>query len=167
MSEMFYRCQSLTILDVSTFDTHNVKNMEGMFENCSRLEMLDITSFNISNVTNFMLMFSQCTRLSTICCFGDWSSSSAQSGYMFYGCRALCGGAGTAYTDAITDKTYARPDGGPSSPGYFTAETITSIEQLPLNIEHSDGAIYNLAGQRLSKPQKGVNIVGGRKVVVK
>ena len=29
-----------------------------------------------------------------------------------------------------------------------------------------DGAIYNLSGQRLSKAQKGINIVGGKKVVI-
>ena len=28
-------------------------------------------------------------------------------------------------------------------------------------------AIYNLAGQRVNKMQKGVNIVGGRKVLIK
>jgi len=33
--------------------------------------------------------------------------------------------------------------------------------------EKEDGAIYNLAGQRLQKMQKGINIVGGRKVFVK
>ena len=27
--------------------------------------------------------------------------------------------------------------------------------------------IYNLAGQRLSKPQRGINIVNGKKVVVR
>ena len=31
----------------------------------------------------------------------------------------------------------------------------------------SDGVIYNLRGQRLTAPQKGINIIGGRKVVVK
>lgn len=31
--------------------------------------------------------------------------------------------------------------------------------------ENSDGAIYNLAGQRISKLQKGINIVGGKKVL--
>ena len=30
-----------------------------------------------------------------------------------------------------------------------------------------DGSIYNLAGQRLSKSQKGINIIGGKKVLVK
>ena len=30
-----------------------------------------------------------------------------------------------------------------------------------------DGAIYNLAGQRLQKMQRGINIVGGKKIAVK
>ena len=30
-----------------------------------------------------------------------------------------------------------------------------------------DNDIYNLAGQRMQKLQKGVNIVGGKKVLVK
>ena len=30
-----------------------------------------------------------------------------------------------------------------------------------------DDAIYNLAGQRLSKPQRGLNIIGGKKVLIK
>lgn len=30
-----------------------------------------------------------------------------------------------------------------------------------------DGVVYNMAGQRLAKPAKGINIIGGRKVIVK
>ena len=30
-----------------------------------------------------------------------------------------------------------------------------------------NGSVYNLAGQRLSQPQRGINIVNGKKVVVK
>ncbi len=41
---------------------------------------------------------------------------------------------------------------------------IKAIDHSPLNIDHS---IYNMSGQRLSKPQKGLNIVGGRKVLMK
>lgn len=33
--------------------------------------------------------------------------------------------------------------------------------------DYSNATIYNLSGQRLSKPQRGVNIIGGKKVVVK
>ena len=44
----------------------------------------------------------------------------------------------------------------------------TSInEELGIRNEESDNFIYNLAGQRLQKMQRGVNIVGGKKVMIK
>lgn len=42
---------------------------------------------------------------------------------------------------------------------------IISIENGELTIEN--GAIYNLAGQRINRAQKGVNIVNGKKVIIK
>jgi hypothetical protein len=42
---------------------------------------------------------------------------------------------------------------------------IISIENGELTIEN--GAIYNLAGQRINRAQKGVNIVNGKKMLVK
>ena len=46
-----------------------------------------------------------------------------------------------------------------------TRDLITGVS--PLGETEEGAAIYNLAGQRLSKTQKGVNIVGGRKVLIK
>ena len=50
----------------------------------------------------------------------------------------------------------------------FGDET-TSIEHLPLTIDHSDGAWYSIDGRKLSgKPtQKGIYIKDGKKMVVK
>ncbi len=45
-------------------------------------------------------------------------------------------------------------------------ETVTGIE-APEEQVAAEGAIYNLNGQRLSRLQKGVNIVGGKKVFIK
>ena len=42
---------------------------------------------------------------------------------------------------------------------------MDEAESSKFNVQSSK--IYNLAGQQLSKPQKGVNIVNGKKVVVK
>ena len=50
----------------------------------------------------------------------------------------------------LEDGKYANPDG------------IKEVEGGKLNV---DNAIYNLAGQRLSKMQKGINIVGGKKIL--
>ena len=48
----------------------------------------------------------------------------------------------------------------------FDFDDATSInEELRMKNEESEAAIYNLAGQRLSKMQKGINIVNGKKVL--
>ena len=39
---------------------------------------------------------------------------------MFTNCTKLVGGQGTTYNANHVDKSYARIDGGPSNPGYFT-----------------------------------------------
>ena len=46
-------------------------------------------------------------------------------------------------------------------------EVIDGVEDLLAPASAASTAVYNLSGQRLSAPQRGVNIVGGRKVVVK
>ena len=91
---------------------------------------------------------------------------------MFRGCEKLVGGKGTPFDDAFTDKSYARPDGGTGSPGYFTADTMTGIKANENKQQSTDNRIYNLAGQQImngkwsnGKLPKGINIVGGRKVL--
>ena len=47
----------------------------------------------------------------------------------------------------------------------FNDDDATSIQAIENTIE--DGAIYNVAGQRVGKMQKGINIVNGKKIMVK
>ena len=51
-------------------------------------------------------------------------------------------------------------------PTAVTSYEATGINSVESNVKNSN-AIYNMAGQRLQKLQKGLNIVGGKKVVVK
>jgi len=44
-------------------------------------------------------------------------------------------------------------------------DDATSIQNSKFKIQNEEALIYNLAGQRLSKPVKGINIVSGRKVL--
>ena len=54
---------------------------------------------------------------------------------------------------------------------YFKLEEspdgINEIKNDELRMKNEDGVVYNLAGQRLQKMQKGVNIVNGNKVLIK
>ncbi len=50
----------------------------------------------------------------------------------------------------------------------FKLENISSSDINSIKTDHSHHAvIYDLSGQRLSKPQKGINIIGGKKVAIK
>ena len=44
-------------------------------------------------------------------------------------------------------------------------DDATSINSLTPALSEGEGAIYNLAGQRISKMQKGINIVNGKKIL--
>ena len=124
MPQMFAACSALTSLDLRSFDTQNVTDMSSMFDNCSSLQTLNVNSFDIGNVTNMAGMFNCCSELTTIYCSNNWSNSEATSSYMFNACNKLVGGEGTPWSDAVMDKSYARPDGGPEAPGYFTVPAL-------------------------------------------
>jgi len=127
MESMFFGCYSLTMLDLSSFNTSSATNLNGMFFACSKLVLVDISSFDISNVTDMRMMFGGCSKLRTICCFEDWSTTSAQSSNMFISCSSLVGGKGTPFDSNVIDATYARPDDGTESPGYFTAGVVGDV----------------------------------------
>ena len=48
---------------------------------------------------------------------------------------------------------------------YFDGNEATGIAGVENNALNGDALIYNLAGQRIQKMQKGVNIVGGKKIL--
>ena len=47
---------------------------------------------------------------------------------------------------------------------YFDGDDATGISSVE-SVQTENGAIYNLAGQRLSKMQKGINIMNGKKIL--
>ena len=125
MSYMFYNCGGLTSLNVSGWNTANVTNMECMFVSCSGLTSLDLSGWNTANVTDMMYLFKNCSQLATIFASSQWSTESLiNSGnvWLFYGCTSLVGGQGTTFHPNKVNADYAHIDGGPSNPGYFTAE---------------------------------------------
>lgn len=121
MGHMFRYCHALTSLDLSSFNTAKVTNMSYMFNNCQKLTTLDLSSLNTSNVTNMESMFYNCKALTTIYVDTGWNTEAVtNSSTMFYQCFNLVGGKGTTFDSDHVDKEYARIDGGPSNPGYFT-----------------------------------------------
>ena len=54
---MFYNCTNLTSLDVSSFDTSSVTDMNSMFLGCTGLTSLDLTSWYTKNITTYYSSF--------------------------------------------------------------------------------------------------------------
>ena len=86
------------------------------------------------------------------------TSTNVQAFYQVSGSGVTCG----------QNKCYLTvPVGGGVKAFFFDGDDeATAIEEL-FGGEAQDGTIYNLAGQRISKMQKGINIVNGKKIMVK
>ena len=114
-------------------------------------------------------MFNSSYELTTIYA-GNWNLDKLFNEYqglsVFSGCTNLVGGKGTVYDEEHTDHTYARIDGGPEAPGYFTYKASTDINAIMYD-NTKETPIYNLSGQRITSPQKGINIINGKKVMMK
>ena len=123
MSMAFSGCAALETLDVTGFDTSRVTDMYSMFEGCGLLTVLDVSSFDTGGVKSMSRMFFNCECLETIYASGTFLTAGVNDDEdMFCFCHALVGGAGTAYVYEHSGAEYARIDGGPDSPGYFTAK---------------------------------------------
>ena len=122
MDSIFGNCSSLTNIDLNTFDIKNVTNMSKMFYGCSSLTSLDLSEFDTKNVTSMNEMFGYCRKLKTIYVGDNWTTDNVTGSYrMFDRCYQLYGSKGTnIYDFELTDKTYAKIDGGETAPGYLT-----------------------------------------------
>ena len=66
MNDMFRGMSNLTILNLSNFDTSNVTNMDFMFSGMFNLTALDISNFDTSKVTSMFYMFSGMSNLASL-----------------------------------------------------------------------------------------------------
>ena len=151
MNNMFHECNALTSVDLSSFNTAKVTTMYSMFDYCTSLTSLDLSSFNTSKVTDMRWMFSSCSELTTIYAGSGWSTAAttdSNSDGMFRECTKIRGGQGTTYDASHTNRLYARIDGGPSNPGYFTAAS----EPYACYTESNTTLTFYYDNQRSSRP---------------
>ena len=89
MSFLFYGCSSLSSLDLSNFDTSQVRDMNSMFYGCSSLSSLDLSYFNTSQVVSMNSMFSGCSSLSSLDLSYFNTSLLVHANNMFFQCSSL------------------------------------------------------------------------------
>ena len=89
MTNMFSGCIALTSLNLTLFDTKNVKNFSSIFENCESLTSLNLSNFNTSLTTNMKSMFSDCIRITHIDISNFNTTLVKDMSKMFYNCSNL------------------------------------------------------------------------------
>ena len=89
LENMFQGIYGVTKIDLSNFDTSNVKNMQKMFQYCHDLEEIDFTGIDTSKVTNMEGMFQSCKKLTSLDLSGFDTSSVTTMRNMFTTCEGL------------------------------------------------------------------------------
>lgn len=89
MSRMFYKCSSLTTLDLSNWDTSKATNMSQMFYGCNKLQtIVGLENWDVSNVETFTQIFVN-TGLTSVN-LSNWDTSNCKSFQsMFESCTSL------------------------------------------------------------------------------
>lgn len=64
--QAMFKNSNFTQINLSSFNTSNVINMSEMFYGCRYIPLLDISNFDTSKVTNTVRIFSYCIQLTTI-----------------------------------------------------------------------------------------------------
>jgi len=105
---LFYELNNVEIIDVTGWNTENIKNMEYMFDQLKNLkEIRGIKNWNISNVLTSENMFRQCESLRTLD-LSRWKPQKLRSmDSMFDGCENLTEIKGIEKWDTFTiEKKY-------------------------------------------------------------
>ena len=86
---MFYDCSSLISLNLSSFKTSLVEEMNSLFQNCINLISLDISNFDTSKVSKIISMFNKCSSLTSLNLSNFNTSLVNNMDSMFFGCSNL------------------------------------------------------------------------------
>ena len=89
MQLMFSGMRNLTTLDLSSFDTSKATNMKYMFRDMSNLTTLDLSNFDTSEVKNMGSMFSRMSNLTALNLSNFNTSQVTDMQCMFSGMRNL------------------------------------------------------------------------------
>ncbi|MBQ6434100.1 MAG: BspA family leucine-rich repeat surface protein [Bacteroidaceae bacterium] len=131
-TSLFYWFNGQTSLEeiegLENLITSEVTDMQSLFQNCQSLTTLDLSTFDTQNVTDMSFMFWGCRNLQHIYVGSGWTTEDVNTGVgMFNECFVLEGSAGTVY-DAATHggevevRQFAHVDGGENNPGLLSGK---------------------------------------------
>ena len=127
----------------------------GAFSECSGLTSITLP-YSVTNIGYWA--FEKCYGLKEIYCYAEETPETFYQTFNDVDVSQVM----LVVPDEAADKYRAHEVWG-----QFRIETPTGINHPAPTFTKGDDTVYNLAGQRLTTPQKGINIVNGRKVLMK
>ena len=89
-NSMFLNCLHITSLDLSSFDSSEVKDMSQMFSKCFNLKEINLANLETKNVTNLKQMFQKCKSIEKINFPPSFNTKNVKDiSYMFSDCQIL------------------------------------------------------------------------------
>ena len=89
MSYMFYNCEKIISINLSSFYTSNCEDMSCMFYGCKSLSNLNISNFDTTTCEMMYYMFYNCESLTSLDLSNFYTNNCKNVSYMFYGCKSL------------------------------------------------------------------------------
>ena len=152
-SEVFYNCSNLTSITIGNSVT---KIGEKTFSGCSSLTSITIPN-SVTSIGN--CAFDECSSLTSVTILNPspisifkWVFSNRANATLY-----VPQGSKEAYQAAVGWKEFKE----------IVEIDITGIEQIQSNEKNNATTIFTLDGKRVNKSQKGINIINGRKVLMK
>ena len=86
---MFYGLTNILKVDLSKFDSSNVKNVLKMFQGCTSLTSINFNNFNAASITEMRDLFAECSSLQSLDLSSFITSSATKMDNIFYCCSSL------------------------------------------------------------------------------
>lgn len=163
MSGMFAGCKSLQSFNILAIDMRMVSDFSNMFADCISLESLDLSSLAIMKDAKVDNMFKNCNNLMNIVNQNTLPASIEDETFLSLPTRGLC--AVEVPFDCLEDYEAANGWRHLFSNGNSAAFQSTAISSI--SSKDKSTVVYAISGSQLPSPSKGINIVAGKKVVMK
>ena len=165
MASMFEGCRSLAAFRLPELDTHNVTDFSEMFADCTSLSYMDMSTLTVNKNANVSNMFRNCKCLMNIINQSVFPSEIEDETFISLPTRGIV----DIPSDCLAD--YQTATGWRHL--FITAEdemkanssSLTAINSI--TEEESKTSVFSFAGERLTAPVKGLNIIDGKKVMMK
>ena len=144
MSYMFSWCDSLTNLDLSNFDTDDVRDMNNMCRSCDNLQSVEFgNKFNTNSVEDMSYMFSGCKCLTYLNLSNFNTNSVTNMSRMFSGCSSLTELKISNFTTPkVTDMSYM----------FYNCSSLTSLDLSRFNtnsVKNMSGMFYKCSSLKI------------------